>query len=85
MVWNRVVDEAQPGASDVLFRDDGVKGFGPKVTPKGAKSYFLEWRLPGGRGSPKGRIVIDKHGSPWTPDTVNKRHGRTLRKAQLIA
>ena len=75
-ITKRAVDEAKPGTRDLLIRDSELKGFGLKVTPKGTKSYFVEYRLPGGRGAPKGRIVLGKHGSPWT---VAKARGEAQR------
>ena len=67
-----VVDSVQPDKRDILLRDPELKGFGLKVSPSGGKSYFLEFRM-GGRGAPKGRISIGKHGSPWTPDKARDR------------
>ena len=72
-ITKRIVDEAKPEGRDLFIRDDELRGFGLKVTPKGAKVYFLEWQLPGGRGLPKGRITIGRHGSPWTPDTARRK------------
>ena len=72
-ITKRTVDDARPDPSHRIYlRDDELKGFGLTVTPSGAKSYFVEYRLPGGRAAAKGRIVIGKHGSPWTPDTARR-------------
>ena len=35
----RVVDAASPGSADSFLWDQAVKGFGPKLTPAGAKTY----------------------------------------------
>lgn len=77
-----VVDGAKPQErGDVFIRDSDLKGFGLRVTPSGAKSYFFEYRM-GGRGAPKGRIVIGKHGSPWTPDTAREKARELATKVQ---
>ena len=65
-ISKRIVDQATPGDRDLFIRDFELKGFGVRVTSGGVKSYFLEFRM-GGRGAPKGRIVIGKHGT-WTPE-----------------
>lgn len=81
-ISKRTVDEAKPlERGDLFVRDTDLKGFGLRVTPKGAKSYFLEYRM-GGRGAPKGRIAIGKHGSPWSPDTARTKAGELLRKVK---
>ncbi|WP_169542496.1 tyrosine-type recombinase/integrase [Sphingomonas baiyangensis] len=68
----RAVDDASSGATDTFLWDTELKGFGLKVTPKGAKSYVLQYRL-GGRRTPTRRYTIGTHGSPWTPDTARRR------------
>ena len=78
-IGKRVIDEAKadPGG-DVFIRDQDLKGFGLRVTPAGGKSYFVEFRM-GGRGAAKGRVVIGKHGSPWSPDTARKKAEEIIR------
>jgi integrase len=71
-ITKRIVDEAKPGERDVFVRDAELRGFALKITPAGAKSYVVEYRMPGGRGSAKGRYTIGKHSSPWTPDSARK-------------
>ena len=68
----RTVDAAAPDATDVFLWDSELKGFGLKVTPKGSKSYVLQYRL-GGRGTRTRRYTIGTHGSPWAPDTARQR------------
>jgi hypothetical protein len=48
------------------------------VTPAGAKSYAVDYRIGSGRGSPKRRLTIGKHGSPWTPETARVEAKRLL-------
>lgn len=52
--------------------DDQLKGFGLMVTPKGARSYVVQFRI-GGRGAPTRRYTIGKHGSPWTAEKARER------------
>src|SRR4029077_5790679 len=67
-ITKRTVDTAEPGGATYLVRDTEVKGFVLVVTPASAKSYAVDYRVGSGRGSPKRRLTIGKHGSPWTPE-----------------
>lgn len=81
-IGKRVVDQAQPvEGRDLYLRDTELKGFGLRVYPAGVKSYFVEYRM-GGRGTEKSRVVIGKHGSPWTPDMARQRAGEILREVK---
>ncbi len=71
-ITKRIVDETKPTTKDVFVRDAELRGFALKVSAAGVKSYVVEYRLPGGRGSEKGRYTIGKHGSPWTPESARK-------------
>src|SRR4051812_33266886 len=70
-ITKHAVDSLQPGAKDIFLWDDELRGFGLRVTAKGAKSYVFQFRM-GGRESPSRRYTIGKHGSPWTPQTARK-------------
>ena len=59
-----------PGKRMMLW-DDTLKGFGVMVTPNGARSYLVQYRI-GGRGAPTRRYTIGKHGSPWTAEKARK-------------
>jgi integrase len=76
-ITKRAVDALEAGPSDAFLWDVDVKGFGIKVTPKGTKSYLLQYRL-GGRGTRTRRYTIGTHGSPWTPDQARQRAGELL-------
>jgi hypothetical protein len=67
-ITKRVVNSAHTRSVTYLVRDTEVKGFVLVVTPAGAKSYAVDYRAGSGRGAPKRRFTIGKHGSPWTPD-----------------
>jgi integrase len=77
-VTKRVVDAAQKQSATYLVRDREVKGFVLVVTPAGAKSYAVDYRAGSGRGAPKRRLTIGKHGSPWTPETARIEAKRLL-------
>jgi len=77
-ITKRAVDSSGPIAATYLVRDTEVKGFVLVVTPAGAKSYAVDYRVGSGRGSPKRRLTIGKHGSPWTPDMARVEAKRLL-------
>ena len=77
-ITKRTVDAAQPMGATYLIRDTDVKGFVLVVTPAGAKSYAVDYRVGSGRGSPKRRLTIGKHGSPWTPEMARAEAKRLL-------
>jgi len=70
-ITKRAVDALQPGGSDSYLWDDELKGFGLKMTPAGAKTYLVQYRL-GGRSGRARRVTIGRHGSPWTPEAARK-------------
>jgi integrase len=82
-ITKRVVDAAQKQSATYLVRDSEVKGFVLVVTPAGAKSYAVDYRAGLGRGAPKRRLTMGKHGSPWTPETARIEAKRLL--AQVAA
>ena len=75
----RVIDAAMPADRDLYVFDKDVKGFGIKITRRGAKIYFADYRVGGGRGAKKERFTIGRHGSPWTPDAARREAIRVLR------
>jgi site-specific recombinase XerC len=59
------VDEAAvPVSADAYYWDSDLRGFGLRVTPKGVRSYVVQYRL---KGRPARRVTLGVHGSPWTP------------------
>src|SRR5580704_17865601 len=77
-ITKKVVDSAQPKPATYLIRDAEIKGFVLVVTPAGAKSYAVDYRAGSGRGAPKRRLTIGKHGSPWTPETARTEAKRLI-------
>lgn len=57
-------------SSDIYFWDKKLSGFGLRVTPRGVKSYVVQYRLNG--HSPR-RMTLGIHGSPWTPHRARER------------
>jgi integrase len=77
-ITKRVVDATQRQSNTYLVRDSELKGFVLVVTPAGAKSYAVDYRAGSGRGAPKRRLTIGKHGSPWTPEAARIEAKRLL-------
>jgi hypothetical protein len=72
----RTIDAIKPcPTGDVYTWDPNLRGFGLRVTPKGVKSYVLQYRVNGG---PSRRKTIGIHGSPWTTQTARKEAERLL-------
>jgi len=68
-ITKRLVDAAAPDpANDAFWWDSEVRGFGLKVTPAGVKVYVLQYHVGRGRNARRRRLVIGRHGSPWTPE-----------------
>jgi len=70
-ITKRNVDAAAiPAKADAYYWDTELRGFGLRVTPKGVRSYVVQYRLP---GRPAKRITIGIHGSPWTCEKARAR------------
>ena len=76
-ITKKSVDVLTPSSSDVFLWDDVLKGFGLRLTPKGARSYVVQYRM-GGREAPSRRYTLGSHGSPWTPETARREAERIL-------
>src|SRR6266545_1952980 len=77
-ITKRGVDALRPGRVDAFLWDRELSRFGMKVTPAGAKSYVIQYRL----GRRLRRYTIGRHGAPWTPDLARK---EALRLLALVA
>jgi integrase len=55
----RTVENIAPGRRDVFVWDAELPGFGVRVTPRGARSYVLQYRNLSGRSR---RLTIGRHG-----------------------
>ena len=67
-----------PTAGETVLWDAKLPGFGVRIRPSGMKSYIVQYRAGKGRGAPLRKVVIGKHGSPWTPDTARIEAKRLL-------
>jgi integrase len=70
-ITKRAVDAGRPEAADSYLWDDALAGFGLKVTPAGAKSYLIQYRLGGRKGRTR-RVTVGRHGV-LTPDQARAR------------
>jgi integrase len=77
-VTKRAVDALTPARANTLLWDRELSRFGVKVTPAGAKSYVVQYRI----GRRLRRYTIGRHGAPWTPDLARK---EALRLLALVA
>lgn len=70
-ITKRNVDAAPiPVGNDIYYWDTELRGFGLRVTPRGVRSYVVQYRMP---GLPARRMTIGVHGSPWTPEKARGR------------
>jgi len=60
-ITKRAVDTARSKAADSYLWDDDLTGFGLKVTPAGAKTYLVQYRLGGRKGRTR-RVTVGRHG-----------------------
>jgi integrase len=64
-----------PVSGDAYHWDETLKGFGVRVTPRGVRSYVIQYRL---KGRPARRMTLGMHGSPWTPEKARIEAERLL-------
>ena len=76
-ISKRAVDALIEGEKDLLLWDNEVSGFGIKVTPRGGRTYLLQYRM-GGRGTKTRRFTIGRHGN-WTAEEA-RAQARKLRQ-----
>ena len=96
-ISNSTVRNLTPGPKPAFYWDEGLPGFGIKVTPKGKKVYVCQYRPGGGAQSPSRRMSIGNHGhlTPEQARAVAKKvlgevatgadpaHERQLRRQQI--
>jgi integrase len=70
----RLVDSIEADGTDRFLWDNGVLGFGLRVSKEGRKAYILQYRIDGRQR----RYKIGIHGSPWTPETARQEAQRLL-------
>lgn len=75
----RSVEALTASSRDTFLWDEGLRGFGVKVTPAGNKTYLVQYRM-AGRASKTQRISIGKHGT-FTAAAARERAETLLRLA----
>jgi integrase len=80
-ITKRAVDAARPASRDTYLWDDGLSGFGLKVTPTGRKVYLVQYRLGGRKGRTR-RVTIGQHGE-LTPTAARFEAKRLLGEIAL--
>lgn len=63
-ITKRFIDQIEPTTKDAFFYDDGLTGFGLKVTKGGKKSFIIQTRV---KGEAR-RFTIGEYGRPWSLD-----------------
>src|SRR5919205_4665561 len=79
----RTIDAVSPGDQPVVLYDTELKGFGIRIAPGGARSWFVEYRPgAGGRAVAKRRMVFGS-ASALTPDQARKAARDALASVRL--
>ncbi len=80
-ITKRMVESITPGERDVFVWDTDVRGFGCKVTPKGARVFILQYWMNATRRAR--RITLGRYGSELTADEA-RTEARRLRGAIAV-
>lgn len=71
---NRVCSDARPAGRQYFLWDTALTNFGLRVTPKGAKSFVVQYRVGYGRNGRPRRMTIGRFGSShWTLDAARRK------------
>lgn len=70
-ITKRSVDALKPADRDDYLWDDGLPGFGVKITPEGRRVFLIQYRM-GGRGFPTRRYTIGTYGA-YTPEQAREK------------
>ena len=70
----RFIDSIKAVRVRTTWWDTDISGFGLRVTPSGARTYVLKYRVSGTQRW----LTIGKHGSPWTPEMARSEAKRFL-------
>lgn len=71
-----------PANGDKIIMDSDLPGFGVRVTSGGAKTFFVRYRVMGGRDAQQRRFKIGAH-PVMTPEVARKAAKQVLAEAQL--
>lgn len=78
-IGNEAVKRLEVTGREYCLWDDKLKGFGVKVTSAGAKSYLVQYRMP---GRSTRRFTIGRLGSPWTPTMARTEAEKVLQQVR---
>lgn len=81
-IGKRTVDAAAPEAAAYRLWDADLKGFGLKVMPGGAKTYFVWYRAGEGRAAVRREYTIARHGE-MTPEQARQEAAKVLSRVRL--
>jgi integrase len=81
-IGKRVVDAATPEAKAYRLWDADLKGFGIKVLPSGAKTYFVWYRAGEGRAAARREYTLARHGV-MTPEQARQEAAKVLSRVRL--
>lgn len=73
---------AAPEAGECVVMDSELSGFGVRVMPSGVRTYFIRYRVGGGRRAPMRRLTIGRHGH-LTPEQAREAAKRALAAVAL--
>lgn len=83
-ITKRSADALRPGERDKLLWDTDAPGFGLKVTPRGTRTYLVQYRLGGRKGRTR-RVTIGRHGRPWSDSLSGETKSLTPDVARMEA
>lgn len=66
-----------PLIGESVVMDSELSGFGVRVMPSGVRTYFIRYRVDGGRRAPMRRLTIGRHGH-LTPEQAREAARRAL-------
>ena len=67
------IDRAQPESREYFIWDTDLIGFGLRVSPKGAKSFVVKYRMGHGRRSPTKRLTVGRYSSALPPELARRK------------
>ena len=80
-----LINSTKSGDKEILLLDTEVEGFGVRITPNGAKSYFVRYRLGRGRGAPVRRPTIAVVGELGALETATRVGDEVVRARSIAA
>lgn len=80
-----LINATKADEREVLLLDTEVEGFGVRITPKGAKSYFVRYRIGRGRDAPIRKPTIAPVGELAALETVTRVGDEVVRARSIAA